>query len=52
VTWRNSMVTSARGEAALKREKVGDDASRVDTNHTGREMKKIHAVDSTATNER
>jgi hypothetical protein len=38
------VTTSARGEAALKRRKGGDDVSRVDTNLTGPKIKKIHAV--------
>jgi hypothetical protein len=44
------MVTSAGGEASLRRGKVGDNASGTGTNLTGPKNKKIYVVDSAATN--
>jgi hypothetical protein len=46
-------MTSARGEAAPRRGKGGDNISWVDANLTGsKNEKKIHTVDSTGTNGR
>jgi hypothetical protein len=46
------VATSVRGETTSEREKGGADISWADVNLTGLEMKKIHAVDSVATNRR
>jgi hypothetical protein len=47
------MMTSARGEAAPRREKGGDDITWVYTNLTGpKNEKKIHTVDSVSINGR
>jgi hypothetical protein len=43
---------SAEGEAVPGREKGGDDASWADANFIGPKMKKIHAVNIAASNER
>jgi hypothetical protein len=48
VTQRDGATTSAGEVAALGRGKEGDDASWTDVNLIG--SKKIHTVDSTATN--
>jgi hypothetical protein len=46
------MTTSVGGEAILRRGKGVDDTSWADANLIGLKIKKIHAVDSTGTNER
>jgi hypothetical protein len=46
------MMTLVGGEASLERRKRGDDASWTDVNFIGLKIKKIHIVDSTATNRR
>jgi hypothetical protein len=52
VTRRGGVLISVRGEAAPRRRKRGDDDNWDDVNLIGREIKKIHAVDSTDTNGR
>jgi hypothetical protein len=44
------VATLVGGEATSGRGKEGDDASWADTNFTGPKMKKIHVIDSAATN--
>jgi hypothetical protein len=46
------VATSVEGEAASERGKGGDDANWADVNVTGPKIKKIHTVDSVATNGR
>jgi hypothetical protein len=48
----DGVVTPTGGEVAPRREKRGDDASWTETNLTGLKIKKIHVVDSAATNGR
>jgi hypothetical protein len=50
VTWRGDVVTSTGGEVAPGRGKVGDDISWADANLTELKNKKIHTVNSAATN--
>jgi hypothetical protein len=50
VTRCGSVTTSVEGEATPERENRGDDVSWVDTNLTGKKMKKIYPVDSTGMN--
>jgi hypothetical protein len=45
------MATSAGGEAALEREKGGDDASWADVNLIGPKIEKNHTIDSAVINE-
>jgi hypothetical protein len=52
VTRHDGIVMSVRGEVALERGKGGDDASWADTNLTRPKIKKIHVVNSVATNGR
>jgi hypothetical protein len=52
VTRFGGVVMSTGEEATPGREKGGDDTSWADTNFTGPKIKKIHAVDSFATNGR
>jgi hypothetical protein len=52
VTWRGGVTTSVRGDAISKRGKGGDNVSWADMNLTRPKMKKMHAVDSAAINER
>jgi hypothetical protein len=52
VTRCGGMTISAGGEAALRREKGGNDASWDDANLAGPKIKKIHAVHLAGTNER
>jgi hypothetical protein len=51
VTWCSSVTTSVGGDAVPRREKGGDDTSWADVKSSlGRQIKKIHAIDSTAIN--
>jgi hypothetical protein len=52
LTQRGDSMTSVGGEVASGRAKGGDDTSWGDANLLGQKMKKIHAVDSVATNGR
>jgi hypothetical protein len=51
VTRYDEMITSVRGDALPGRGKGGDDASWVGANFTRSKIKKIHAIESSATNE-
>ncbi len=50
MTWRSSVTTAAKGEAAPGRGKGGDDVSWADANLSKPKMEKIHVVNSIATN--
>jgi hypothetical protein len=52
MTRHNGVAMSAGGEATPRREMGGDDASWTDVNLIGLKIKRIHVVDSTATNGR
>jgi hypothetical protein len=52
MTRHDGVATSDRGEAAPERKKEGDDTSWLGANLTEPKIKKIHTIDSTATNRR